>query len=89
MVELPPGEGFLTVEIPEWRAEVAFFAHFSTTFNVLEAQPLGSRSWNGSCGQTEGLTDTRFKFHSWGAFTVQYGADGPREAWFAAIHLNP
>ncbi len=89
MVQLPEGEGFLTIEIPDWEAEIAFFAHYTTDFQVFDGDPLGGKRWNGACGQQLGVTDTRLKFHSWGAFTIRYGAEGPREAWFSAIHLNP
>jgi hypothetical protein len=89
MVTLPEGEGFLTIEVPDWEAEIAFSAHHSTSFQVLGSDQLQPLSWNGACGDDKGITETRLIFHSWGAFTVQYGAEGPREAWFSAIHLNP
>ena len=71
-VRLPEsGQGYFTLEVPDWATTVALFTHYSQRVEVDSAgdevevdRPL---SWNTSC---DGITDERFHFHSWGSYLV-------------------
>lgn len=75
LVTLPEsGEGFLTLQVPEWAITLAAFLDYGTTLEVLDpnwaTELILDRSWNGACPDT-GLTDQRLKYHTWGSFTVR------------------
>jgi hypothetical protein len=90
-VNLPEsGKGFLTMEVPEWSARIAVYTRHETGYQVLgeSAAVLTELEWNPSCVEA-GVTHKRHVFHSWGAFTIEFSDQGPRQAEIVIIHTNP
>ena len=90
-ITLPEGgDGFLTMEVPDWGARIALYTGYETGYQVLgeNAAVRVPVEWNPSCSD-EGITHHRLEFHSWGAFTIHFDAEGPRQIKLAVIHTNP
>ena len=81
-IQLPTGQkGYVTLEIADWMTTVAFFTEYATDYAIDErAQLLTPRQWNAYCWGNQ-ITDQRVAFHEWGPYTLEFGAEGPREAW--------
>ena len=75
LVTLPDsGEGYITLQVPDWAITIGAFLDASTTLEVLDpdwvTELILPLSWNGACSDA-GMTDQRLKYHSWGSFTVK------------------
>ena len=91
LISLPEGgPGYLTMEVPEWAAEISIYVEESTRYQVLgaEVQLLTELAPNPLCAE-RGITHRSHHFHSWGAFTIAFEAEGPREAQVALVLTDP
>ncbi|MGB0591853.1 MAG: hypothetical protein ACPGU1_19410, partial [Myxococcota bacterium] len=75
LVTLPEsGEGYITLQVPDWAVTIGAFLDSDTTLEVLDpdwvTELILPLSWNGACSDS-GMTDQRLKYHSWGSFTVK------------------
>lgn len=78
------GEGFVTVEIPDWMTTVRFFADENATYSIADADELTGLRQCGACPE-EPISDNRYAFHEWGSYTLTLDADSPRSVWFAVF----
>jgi hypothetical protein len=89
-INLPEeGPGYVTLQVPEWHAELAFYTHLSSAgFTILSgAQRLTPVRYNPEC-QEQGITDQRHLFHEWGAFVIEFDADAPRQLTLSVIMIS-
>lgn len=78
------GEGFVTVEIPDWMTTVRFFADENANYSIEDADELTGLRQCGACPD-EPISDNRYAFHEWGSYTLVFDADSPRKVWFAVF----
>lgn len=78
------GEGFVTVEIPDWMTTVRFFADENATYSIADADELTGLRQCGACPE-EPISDNRYAFHEWGSYTMTFDAESPRRIWFAVF----
>ena len=74
-VTLPAsGDGYITLQVPDWMATVAAFLDQGTSLEILDpnfdTQEVLPVSWNGACSDV-GMTDQRLLYHAWGSFAVR------------------
>ena len=85
------GVGYVTLEVPEWQAIIARYTHDGADVEILDpegkAQELVPLQLNGSCPD-DGLTETRTKFHKWGAFTLSITGPPNEEVWLMLIRTE-
>jgi len=82
-IKLPRGQkGYVTVEVADWMTMLAFFTEYDTKYTIDQRADIRTpRLWNAYCSANE-ITDQRIAFHEWGPYTLEFSAEGPREAWF-------
>jgi hypothetical protein len=78
------GEGFVTVEIPDWMTTVRFFADENANYSIEDADELTGLRQCGAC-PNEPISDNRYAFHEWGSYTLTFDAESPRRIWFAVF----
>jgi hypothetical protein len=78
------GEGFVTVEIPDWMTTVRFFADENANYSIIDAEELTGLRQCGACPD-EPISDNRYAFHEWGSYTLVFDAESPRKIWFAVF----
>ncbi|MFT5584344.1 MAG: hypothetical protein ACI9VR_001929 [Cognaticolwellia sp.] len=78
------GEGFVTVEIPDWMTTVRFFADENANYSITDAEELTGLRQCGACPE-EPISDNRYAFHEWGSYTMVFDADSPRKIWLAVF----
>ena len=86
-VTLPAsGDGYVTLQVPDWMATVAAFVDHGTSLEILDpnfdTQEVLPVSWNGACSDV-GMTDQRLLYHAWGSFAVRLIGE-PN----AAVHVS-
>ena len=75
LITLPAsGEGYVTLQVPDWMAVIAGFVDQGTSLEILDpnfdTQEVLPVSWNGACSDV-GMTDQRLLYHAWGSFAVR------------------
>lgn len=84
-LQMPPsGDGWFTVEVPDWMTVVRFFTEDGVELEIFGGEPFSGVLRNGSCPDA-GISDQRWAFHDWGAYTVRVAEGAPAEVWFTVV----
>lgn len=79
------GDGWMVVEVPDWMTLIRVFTDEDVNYEILgrDAEALTERLTNGACPDTA-VTDQRYGFHAWGAYSVRF-EEGPERVWLVAV----
>lgn len=85
MLQMPAtGDGWFTVEVPDWMTVVHFFADEGVEIEIMGGEPFSDVLRNGACPDA-GISDLRWAFHEWGSYTVRVAEGAPEEVWFTLV----
>lgn len=85
MLQMPPtGDGWMTVEVPDWMTVVRFFADEGVEIEIFGGEAFSPVLKNAACPDA-GISDQRWAFHDWGAYTIRVAEGAPAEVWFTVV----
>lgn len=85
MLQMPAtGDGWFTVEVPDWMTVVHFFTEEGVELEIMGGEPFSEVLRNGACPDA-GISDQRWAFHEWGAYTIRVSEGAPPEVWFTLV----
>ena len=85
MLQMPAtGDGWFTVEVPDWMTVVHFFTEEGVELEIMGGEPFSEVLRNGACPDA-GISDQRWAFHEWGAYTIRVAEGAPSEVWFTLV----
>ena len=85
LLQMPAsGDGWFTVEVPDWMTVVHFFTNEGVELEIMGGEPFSEVLVNGACPDA-GISDQRWAFHEWGSYTVRVPEGAPAEVWFTLV----
>lgn len=85
LLQMPEtGDGWFTVEVPDWMTVVHFFTDEGVELEIMGGESFSEVLRNGSCPDA-GISHQRWAFHDWGAYTIRVAEGAPAEVWFTLV----
>ena len=85
LLQMPAtGDGWFTVEVPDWMTVVHFFTEEGVELEIMGGESFSEVLINGACPDA-GISDQRWAFHEWGSYTVRVAEGAPAEVWFTLV----
>ena len=84
-LEMPAsGDGWMTIEVPDWMTVVHFFTEEGVELEIMGGESFSDVLRNGACPDA-GISDQRWAFHEWGAYTIRVAEGAPETVWFTLV----